>query len=47
MKQRYLNFSGAVTVIFFEKQIFKYMLIRFLFCSDIVQIGRDMRLNES
>lgn len=51
MKQILLNFPGTVSMIFFEMQIFKYMLIRLLFCSDIVQVDlylpRDLILNKS
>lgn len=51
MKQILLNFPGTVSMIFFEMQIFKYMLIRLLFCSDIVQVDlclpRDIILNKS
>lgn len=46
MKERFLNFPGTVTLIF-EMQILKYMLIKYLFCSDIVEVGRDVRLNKS
>lgn len=46
MKQRFLNFPDTVSMIFFEIQIFKYVLIKFLFCSDIVQVGRDIMLNK-
>lgn len=47
MKQRFLDFPGTVSKIFFEMQIFKYVSIKFLFCSNIVHTGRDIRLNKS
>lgn len=46
MKYRFLNFPQTISVIF-EMQIFKYLLIRFIFCTDIGQVGKDIMLNKA